>query len=286
MAANWTPSFYIALTVHIIVIGSAVLVPEFLPKKPIFPEFVTVDLINVTAPVPPASPPIQKEKQAANITIQRLKPAVPVKTIPTVSDTVPAETVELVKTISIKPLKRKKKMVDSQLAQQQRRAKDARETRNRELQRQQLLAEAKRQKALADAEQQAANEAVQALKQMLLADAAVDNKPTGVPTQRSGSSGSLVENQYLATINSKLMTSWSLPDAKLLNPDLSASVIINISKNGQILNHRFEKRSGDRIFDQFVIRAIQEVNPLPPIPAAMRMSQYSIGLRFRPGSIQ
>ncbi len=287
VAANWKIPFFIALTVHISVIGSTILAPKFLPKKAIFPEFVIVDLINVTAPTPPAPPPAPKVE--TNITTRKLKNITPVEDVPAVSDPVAAETVEPVKAISIKPLKRKKKkkIVNTKLAQQKRTAEGARERQKLELKRQQLLAEAKHQKALADAEQQAANEAVQALKQMLLADAAVNSSSTRTaPPPRTGSASSLVENQYRATIGSKFMASWSLPDAKLLNPDLLANVIIRISKNGQIISHRFEKRSGDRVFDQFVIRAIQEANPLPPIPAAMQMSQYSIGLRFRPGSIQ
>jgi len=284
VAANWKVPLFIALSFHVAVLGSAIYVPRFLPKKTITPEFLTVDLINVTAPLPQAAPP--PEPVQAKIKTQKLKPVLPVKKsspVAPIADTV--ETPEPVKAISIKPLKRKKKkkIVDSRIARDKKKARDRRAL---EMQRQQLLAEAQRKKALAEAEEAAASEAVQALKEMLLADAAAADTAVPSSPRQGGSSGSLVEDQYRATIGSRFMASWSLPTSKLLNPDLQANVIINISKDGRITSHRFEKRSGDRVFDQFVSRAIQEANPLPPIPKALRMSQYSIGLRFRPGSIQ
>ncbi len=284
VAANWKFPFFIALSIHIAVLGSAVYIPGFLPKKTIIPEFLTVDLVHVTTPLPQAAPP--SDLVQAEIKVQKLKPVLPVKKSSTVAPIADAvETPEPVKAISIKPLKRKKKKKVGENGKT-RKKKKARDKRALEIQRQQLLAEAQRKKALAEAEQAAANEAVQALKEMLLADAAADNTPRPPLPRQGGSSGSLVEDQYRATIGSRFMASWSLPTSKLLNPDLQANVVINISKDGKITSHRFEKRSGDRVFDQFVSRAIQEANPLPPIPKALHMSQYSIGLRFRPGSIQ
>ena len=69
-------------------------------------------------------------------------------------------------------------------------------------------------------------------------------------------------------------------------PDLTAVVVITINKNGHIANMFFEKKSGDRIFDQFVTKTIESASPLPPIPPAMKKQRYEIGLRFKPGSIR
>ncbi|MBN4067948.1 TonB C-terminal domain-containing protein [Desulfotalea psychrophila] len=159
-----------------------------------------------------------------------------------------------------------------------------------ELREQQLLQEAQRTKALADAEQAAANDAVNALRKMLITDselAASTLQTNSAPTQRTGGgSSNIIESQYQSTIFSSLHEHWALPEIKPWDPDLTAVVVIHIAKNGRIISHRFEKRSGDRVFDQFVGRTIQEANPLPAIPSAMRVQQYSIGLRFKPGQIQ
>jgi len=150
------------------------------------------------------------------------------------------------------------------------------------------LQDAQRKNALAAAEEKAASAAVKALRQMLLANAAMD-ATTGAgsaPVKKSSGANSVIENQFIASISGILQEHWALPDIKPWNPDLTAVVVINIAKNGRIVSHRFEKRSGDRVFDQFVSRAIQDSNPLPAIPGAMRVQQYSIGFNFKPGRIQ
>ncbi|MGA7279273.1 MAG: TonB C-terminal domain-containing protein, partial [Desulfocapsaceae bacterium] len=61
---------------------------------------------------------------------------------------------------------------------------------------------------------------------------------------------------------------------------------INVEKNGTITKEYFQQRSNDPTFDQFVQKAIQQANPLPPIPPALRESSYEFVLRFTPGNIQ
>jgi len=66
--------------------------------------------------------------------------------------------------------------------------------------------------------------------------------------------------------------------------DIQSGITIKI--DGDIANVVFETKSGDRVFDQFVSKAIEEANPLPPIPPALKKQRYEIGFRFKPGSIQ
>jgi colicin import membrane protein len=296
VAVPWKLPFNLAVFFHILVLAGAVLLPQYLPKKPIIPESLSVNLVSLPRAVTPPAPTQQKvvpKKTTTTVTIPKLQQRQSRKTAPiaTPVKTEPVPVAAPTKVVSIKPLKRKvKKKVPpaSNMASTQRRLDDARNRALLESQRQQLIQEAQRQQDLAVAEDAVANEAVQALRRMLQTDAlASSSSPTDPPySQANGSSGNIIKDQYNAAINGILMENWALPDIKPWGSDLMAVVIIDIAKNGHIINHRFEKRSGDRVFDQFVSRTIQESNPLLPIPAAMRISQYSIGLRFRPGQIQ
>lgn len=287
MATGWKLPFNLALLCHVLILASAIILPKYIQKKPVFPEFLTVDLVNISAPLSPAVKEVQQSPAPAQekpkITIEKLKPVQARKTAPIAPIVVEETPAAPTKAISIKPLKRKVKKklpIDDTARKTQQQALERK--------RQQLLQEAHRQKALADAEAAAANDAVKALKQMLQADAVTTSAQTtqSSPSRSGGSSSNIIETQYQSSIGGKLMEHWALPEIKPWNPDLSAHVIIHIARNGRIMSHSFEKRSGDRVFDQFVSRTIQEATPLPPIPATMRVSQYSIGLRFKPGKIQ
>jgi colicin import membrane protein len=297
VTTSWKLPFNLALCFHVLILISSVILPKYFHKKPVIPEFLTVDLVNVAAPLPPPVKEVQHTPAPAQVkpkgTIQKLQPVPSRKTAPLAPVVAQQTPAAPAKAISIKPLKRKikKKLSIDPSAKKAQRLRDAelkKQQRTLERKRQQLLHEAQRRKALADAEEAAANDAVKALRQMLQAEAVTTTvQTTHSSTSRpGGSSTNIIESQYQSSIGGNLMDHWALPEIKPWDPDLSARVIIHIAKNGRIISHSFEKRSGDRVFDQFVSRTIQEANPLPPIPAAMRVSQYSIGLHFKPGQIQ
>ncbi|AGF79510.1 TonB family protein [Desulfocapsa sulfexigens DSM 10523] len=288
-ANSWKLPFNLAVLSHVLILASAIILPKYFHKKPLIQEFLSVDLVNIAAPLPstpqptPAPPQIKQEVKPSSspppAERKKTAPIVPIR--PTVTKEVIPSPVEA---ISIQPLKRKVKVkIPKNTASETNRQRD------RERERRQLLEEARRQKALADAEAAAANDAVKALKQLLQADSVTSATQTATQpttTRSGGNSNTAIENQYIATIGSSLNQHWALPEIKPWNPDLSATVIIHIAKDGKIINHRFEKRSGDSVYDQFVSRTIQDANPLPPIPGAMKVSDFTIGLRFTPGQIR
>ncbi len=302
-AAGWKLPFNLAVLLHILALSSAIILPKYLSTNNLIPEVYSVDLVSITdpalAPVPPpptAKPVTPKTKQPV-VTIQKLKSVSAKKTAPIAPPVPVAEepVATPAKVVSLKPLKRKVKNKNAPdiHARQLRAKQDAADQKTKEkqlleAQRQQHLQEAKRQQALAAAEAQAAtNEAVNALKQSLMANAAADiatgsNRPAARSTSKPSSA---IASQYHASIFAHLHQYWSLPDIKKWNPELTSVIIITIAKDGAILNHRFEKRSGDRVFDQFVSKTIQDANPLPAIPGPLRKQQYTIGLRFKPGGI-
>ena len=72
---------------------------------------------------------------------------------------------------------------------------------------------------------------------------------------------SALQNQYLSSIAGRLISLWALPDVKKWDNSLVATVVITINKNGEILDKSFEKRSGDKLFDQQVMKTLEEANP-------------------------
>jgi len=96
----------------------------------------------------------------------------------------------------------------------------------------------------------------------------------------------ILKERYDAAIFARLHKFWSLPEYMQKKPELNAVVVITINKDGSIANMFFEKKSSDRMFDQFIINTIESANPLPPIPPAMKKQRYEIGLRFKPGSVR
>ncbi|MBU1138179.1 MAG: TonB C-terminal domain-containing protein [Proteobacteria bacterium] len=296
-STGWKLPFNLAVLLHLLLLSSAILLPKYLQKNTIIPESYTVDLISITespaelSSPPAAATPAPPEPPAAKI--QQLKEVAAKKTAPIAPPI--AETVqpEQVQAISIKPLKRKiknKNAPDLQ-AQETRRQKELEQKQEQqalEARRQELLAEARRQRAVAAAEAKAAaSEAVNALKHMLQTDAVASSAKTGQQSSSEPSRGTsnALADQYHANIKAHLHRFWALPDIKPWDPDLLAVVVIVISQNGQIISHSFEKRSGDRVFDQFVSKTIQDANPLPPIPGALKKQQYTLGFNFKPGGI-
>ncbi|MCF8056777.1 MAG: TonB C-terminal domain-containing protein [Desulfocapsa sp.] len=296
-AVGWKLPFNLALLLHVLLISSAILLPQFFHRKPILPDIYTVDLVNIAEPLPTASSPVPPPPSQTEPAVKIDKPAV-IKESKAIAIDKPAPEsipIEPVKAISIKPLKRKLKKklppdTSAQDAEKRQAAEQKRQQQLLEQRRQQLLQEAQRQQAIADAEAKvAAKEALNALKQSLRADAVVNsarkNQGGSAVARGRGTSNSL-EAQYFSSIFSHLHQYWSLPDIKPWSPDTTAIVVVTITKNGTIIKHEFERYSGDKVFDRFVSRTIEDANPLPAIPPALKKNQYTIGLRFRPGGIQ
>ncbi len=306
VSTGWKIPFNLALLFHILLLSSAIILPKYIQNKPKLPAFTSVDLINISeilplpeAPIPQAAAP-PKTSAPSSVKIKKLQTVEPKKTAP-IAQTIPSAPQAPAKAISIKPLKRKlkKKIPSTANTHEKQLKKQAAEKRRllaeQHLQQQQLEAqsrrlqeEAERQRAIADTEAQlAASEAIDLLRQSLRADAANSEVKNGLSrTRRSGGSSSTLEAQYFASIFGHLHQYWSLPEIKQWDPNLTAIVVIQIAKNGMISKHHFEKSSGDRVFDQFVSRTIEDANPLPAIPGALREQQYTLGLRFKPGNIQ
>ena len=286
--SDWKMPFNFALALHIIVLGGAVFMPHIFKNKPLYPDIYTVDLINVSEPAPEALPPAPKPETQPKVEPKQETQTPPPVTKKAVSITEEKPVVEkpaAIEPVSIKPLKQKKvyKKAIEDLAAQQRALEKIRQQR--------ILEAQEAERRAQEAAKIAANEAVSQLKEMLRETTAIENTTTAerspaVSNQAPKRSTNVVERQYYASVFNALQPHWKLPAYKTWDPDLSATIIIHISKNGEIRRKYFENKSGDRLFDQFVLKALKDGAPLPPIPAALNTDELELGLKFTVNSIQ
>ena len=132
----------------------------------------------------------------------------------------------------------------------------------------------------------AAAEAKNALREQLRAATRSNEAPPGSAQAGSQATMSIAQQQYLATLAGHIQQYWQPPDVKSWDPNLEAVVSITIASDGQIVSQVFEKESGDRLFDQFVVKTLEAANPAPALPPAMNTQRFDIGLRFKPSGIQ
>lgn len=280
MSGNeWKLPLNFAIGFHLVVLLSAFYLPGIIDRKPQFEDIYTVNLVNledVAAPEP------QVEEAAP---VETKQPEIVPDNAVSIAPPAPEPVAAPPKAISIKPLKKKKK---------KKVVEPPKKKSNLEAIKRQKLAEMIRAQQLADEQARILAQEAELERKILeetrrkpaTASPAV-KKPTG---RTGGSSGgkqvnSAIAIQYYTAIRSRLMSLWSLPEYKVWDPSLNALVVITIQKNGVIADSFFEQKSGDRVFDSFVTKTLQEVGTLPPIPSAMKKQRLEIGLRFTPGQI-
>ena len=89
--------------------------------------------------------------------------------------------------------------------------------------------------------------------------------------------------RYYLDIWEKIKNAWNVPG--MAKKNLETIVTIKVRKDGRIVDINIEKRSGNRVYDESILRVLRAVEPLPPIPASLHTDYLEIGLRFLPGDL-
>jgi colicin import membrane protein len=89
--------------------------------------------------------------------------------------------------------------------------------------------------------------------------------------------------KYMLEVWEKIRDAWGVPGASFKN--LETIVTIKVRKDGRIVDITIEKRSGNRIYDESILRVLRTVDPLPAIPPSLNTDSLEIGFRFLPGDI-
>ncbi len=109
--------------------------------------------------------------------------------------------------------------------------------------------------------------------------------PGGLPMAGEGGGRPLdpFTQRYIVQVWEKIKDAWGLPGMSAYKKDLETVVTIRIRKDGRIVDINVEKRSGNRVYDESILRALRSVDPLPPIPASLNTDSIEVGFRFLPG---
>jgi TonB family protein len=91
---------------------------------------------------------------------------------------------------------------------------------------------------------------------------------------------------YYAMIWSRIKGKWALPQGILPGEVLETVIDVTILRSGAVTQVNFEKRSGNRYFDESAMKAIQKASPLPSLPAWSRENSLGVGIRFHSSELK
>jgi len=103
---------------------------------------------------------------------------------------------------------------------------------------------------------------------------------TSPSSQEDNAESNAKLDAYYNLIWSRIKGKWMLPQGILARENVEAIIQAKILKNGAVTDMSFEKRSGNRYFDESAMKAIRMASPFPPLPDSIRDSSIDLGIRF------
>ena len=86
--------------------------------------------------------------------------------------------------------------------------------------------------------------------------------------------------EYIGVVWSRVKKNWTMPQALMPKENIETIIDVKISRSGALENMGFEKRSGNRYFDDSALRAVKKSSPFPPLPSWIMDKSIEIGIRF------
>lgn len=300
VSRRWTLPINVAVFLHVATFAAVFYLPDFIDKKPLLDETITVNLVSLpdVAPAPPApAPPVAKPEPKPEPPKPEPQPELekPQVSIAEPEPEPEPQPVVAAKPISLQPIKRKvKKKQDTRLEEEKRREqlalaqkrKEAEKQKRREAERRRQLAEARRAKAAAEAEARAARSDLAAA----IRESAAANQALAAARSGGGSTGGQINNvvlqNYLAAINAQVQSNWVLPQGRRFSPGLKTLVYFTVHKNGQVADIKIAQKSGDASFDTMVLKTVRNSIPFPQFPALLKKDSLPLSLGFDPSGVQ
>ena len=103
-----------------------------------------------------------------------------------------------------------------------------------------------------------------------------------------GAGGRLIDPalaRYLVGVREKIEASWHIPFISSQQKNLEVNATIKIRKDGRIVDINIDKRSGNRVYDESVVRVLRMVDPLPPLPPSVTDDPLEVELTLRPEGV-
>jgi len=103
-------------------------------------------------------------------------------------------------------------------------------------------------------------------------------------TPEGSSATNQLANMYGLQVIQKIQSEWRLANEQGVG-GLKTVVEVQIKKTGEIIGIRLRERSGNDLFDEAAMRAVNRAAPLPPVPEAIAQQSTTLILKFRPGQV-
>ncbi len=91
----------------------------------------------------------------------------------------------------------------------------------------------------------------------------------------------LKHKAYFSLIRDRVQANWIYPE-RFDNKKVSVIVSIRIGRDGTLLKSWVEKGSGNRQFDESLLKAVRKASPFPALPEDFTEDTLETGLRFCP----
>ncbi len=102
----------------------------------------------------------------------------------------------------------------------------------------------------------------------------------GPPGRQSQGDANEKMSSYYALIWARIKGAWSLPQGTIPPGNIQAIIHARILRDGTVQNVSFEKKSGNRYFDESALRSVKKASPFPPLPEGLREESLEVGIRF------
>ena len=93
-------------------------------------------------------------------------------------------------------------------------------------------------------------------------------------------------NEYIDFVWSRIKKNWSMPQSLLPEKNITTIIEVRIARSGTLEYAGFEKRSGNRYFDDSALRAVKKSSPFPPLPYWIKDKSIEIGIRFHSAELR
>jgi colicin import membrane protein len=92
--------------------------------------------------------------------------------------------------------------------------------------------------------------------------------------------------EYIEVVWSRVKNNWTMLQALMPKENIETIIDVKISRSGALEHMGFEKRSGNRYFDDSALRAVKKSSPFPPLPYWIMDKNIEIGIRFHSAELR
>jgi colicin import membrane protein len=268
---KWRTMLTISLVLHLAVFSLIFFVPEHIPTRKIRGTVYEVNLVQLPARTPARVEGSEKEK--AGKAVISSKETTPAKRIITPKKeekpvVIAKRTLSTEKQKVTEPAVPPSKRIENALSKIEKKVKSQEEDASRRI-----------DQALSTIEKK-----VKAEEDDHVSRAISELEHRGVGTPAKGFAGgppvtSIAIELYKRDVEDWIKSHWSYPVA-LNKEDLEAIIVVKAKSDGSILKWWFTKKSSNVMFNQSVLKAVEQSDPLPRFPPGYRVTHEEFEITF------